>query len=201
MRCATLFRFVSSERVRKDRFPPIRSSWLKGVMSVAILLVLACTSRYRLDLYMTADLQYKKVKVEQTEFVMGAVISDPFAEEKLRPGSGNCVILNLGTRGEPLEVDKSNLLGYDEYFRCLLYLQLPVRPERGVIALEDNSFVQILGRYQTPQENKVFLPDSGSLVIDSLAGKRLFGTIHGVYRSLLEQNLQFDGRFKVKIAD
>ena len=165
-----------------------------------LLLTLSCTSRYRLDFYMVSGEQSKKVKIEQTEYVQGATISDPAADEKLTPGIGNCIILNIGTRGEQLQVSLSTLIGYDEYFRCLVYLQLPPEPKPDTINLIDESFVHVLGQYEIPHDQKIFLPDSGVLVVDSLAGKHLFATMTGYYRNQLDTTIAFNGRFKVKIA-
>jgi len=165
-----------------------------------LLLALSCTSRYRLDFYMVTGEESKKVKIERTEYVQGATISDPFADEKLRPGIENCIILRVGTRGEQLKVNLSTLMGYDEYFRCLVYLQLPPEPKPDTINLIDESFVHVLGQYEIAHEQKIFLPDSGTLVVDSLKGKHLFATLTGYYRNRLDATIGFNGRFKVKVA-
>jgi len=165
-----------------------------------LLLTLSCTSRYRLDFYMVSGEQSKKVKIEQTEYVQGATITDPYADEKLKPGIGNCIILNIGTRGEQLQVSLSTLVGYDEYFRCLVYLQLPPEPKPDTVNLIDESFTHVLGQYDIPHDQKIFLPDSGVLVVDSLAGKHLYATMTGYYRNQLDATIGFNGQFKVKIA-
>ena len=146
----------------------------------------------------TAD-ETKKVKVEGTEFVRDAVLTDPFSDQKLITGDGNCLILNVTTRGDRLEVDKANILGYDEYFRCRVYIQLPAEPAPGSVELQNNSFAHILGRFELPAEAKLFTPESGQLVVDSLTKKYLFGTIDGNYRNSLSDPLSFNGRFKIKM--
>ncbi len=165
-----------------------------------LVLSLACTSRYRLDLYLVIEGDEKKVKVERTEYVQGATIADPYADDKLVSGTGNCIILNLGRRGETQQVGLYNLVGYDEYMRCLLYLQLPQELEADTIALSENSFLQLLGRYDVRARDKIFLPVSGTLVIDSLSRKRLYGTIAGSYANNQGQKFGVKGRFKVKVA-
>jgi len=172
----------------------------KHLLLVLLVLCLTCTSRYRLNLYLVVDGVDKKVKVETTEYVQGATIADPFAEDKLTAGDGNCIILSLGRRGEKQEVGSYSFMGYDEYLRCLLYLQLPLKPEADTINLQRNSFVQFMGRYDVPAEEKIFLPESGTLVVDSLVDKRLYGTVDGAYTNKQGQEVGFTGRFKVKIA-
>ncbi|HUV29770.1 MAG TPA: hypothetical protein VMY05_01575 [Acidobacteriota bacterium] len=169
-------------------------------VTLVISVTFACTSRYRLDLYMVTGEFDKKVKIENTEYVQAATIRDPFADVKLQSGDGSCLILSIGTRGERLEVDRSQLLGYDEYFRCLLYLQLPRDLRPDTIVLENNSFAHVIGRYDQPPEEKIFLADSGTLVLDSLPKKLLFGTINGEYRNRTGETFRFNGRFKVRVT-
>jgi hypothetical protein len=152
---------------------------------------------------MTAGGEKKKVKVERTEYVARAKIFDPYAEEKLETGEGNCIILHTGARGDRLETDQTEtlMLGYDEYLRCLVYMEIPEPPRAGTLDLAGRSFVQILGRYDQPTEKKIFSAHAGLLVIDSLAKGRLFGTIDGDYRNPDGVSVEFSGKFKVRIAD
>jgi hypothetical protein len=85
--------------------------------------------------------------------------------------------------------------------RFEIYLQLPPKPAPGMIPLKNNSFVHMLGQYERPTEEKMFLAQSGSLVIDSLSDKRLFGTINGDFKNSADEPVRFEGRFKVKYTD
>jgi hypothetical protein len=169
--------------------------------SIGFLLILeiACTSRYRMDLYMETVEVRKKVKLEGTEFVQGAVIHDATADEKLRTGSGNVVILSIGTRGDAIPSDQTHLLKFDEYFRCLIYVQLPLELKRDTLDLEDISFVQVQGRYDLTPEHKLFLARSGTMVVDSIPKKDMYATLDGVFVTTTDDTLLFDGRFKVKV--
>lgn len=169
------------------------------LIAVITAVALGCASRYRLDLYLTTADGSRKVKVEGTEFVRDAVLNDPLSDRKLMTGEGNCVILNVTKRGDRLAVDDANILGFDEYFRCRVYIQLPTEPEPGSVELLNNSFAHILGRFELPTEAKIFMPDSGRMVIDSLTRKYLYATIDGNYRSHLSEPLSINGRFKVKV--
>ncbi len=174
-----------------------------GAISVSMLL-LSCISRYRLDLYMTVgDEAQRKIKVEKTEYVKGAVIRDPMAVEKLAIGDGNCVILHTGARGDRIETDRSEtlMIDYDEYVRCLLYFELPGTLRVETLSLEGRSFVKILGRYQQSMENTTFQAVSGTLAIDSIAGRKLYCSIDGTYHNGAKEQLLFSGRLKVKIED
>lgn len=171
---------------------------------ILVLSILAgCVSRYHMALFMVSNDEQKKVKVDGTEYVTKVNISDPYAANKLAPGDGNCIILRTGTRGEKYQTDmtESLFLGYDEYLKTFVYLEVPGEPEAGSIPLTDkNSFVQVLGRYEQPDEEKIFLPQSGSLVIDSIAGKQMYCTLDGKYANRKGTPLGYVGQFKVKIS-
>lgn len=161
----------------------------------------ACASRYRMELYQTADEVRRKAKVEQTQYFRDARLLDPQNDNKIEPGAGNVLLLTTGTRGETREAAPYAVLGYDEYLRLEVYFQLPQAVVVDSIPLQDHSFVWVLGRYDRPRESRLFMPESGYLVVDSIAGKRLFGTLDGTYRNGEGVPLQFDGKFKVKISE
>ena len=170
---------------------------------VAIILVLmqlvACTSRYRLDLYLISDETRWKIKVEQTQYIVDGVLGTPMAEEKIVPGNGNCIVLMTGTRGKNVDTDPSTLVSYDQYLRYRIYLQLPARPQTGSFELVNNSFVQLMGHYEVSADQKVFLPRMGRLVIDSISGKHLYGDIDGRFTNNQGEPVALQGKFKVKI--
>ncbi len=163
------------------------------------LLVSACSSRYRLDLYLTCEGQVKKVKVEQAQFLPGWTLDDPYGREKIAPGSSVVLLVETGARWERPDDTRIFMLGFDEYLRARVYIQLPEPPVAETIPLEGHSFVHVLGRYDLAPDAKVFLPDSGSFVVDSVTAKRLYGTLHGLYRNNAGAPFAYDGRFKVKI--
>ncbi len=115
---------------------------------VIILTIIACllcscgvTSRYRLDLFVSEHDVTKKVDVEQTQFVADAVIGDPFSDNNLVSGQGNVAVLTVGTRWNPKDVSEDfKLMGFDQYWRCRLYIELPAagrgsrrRSERDIV--------------------------------------------------------------------
>ena len=170
---------------------------------ICLLMFVSCLSRYRLDLYMLSGEERTKVKIEQTEYVTGARIRDPYADEKLIVGDGNCVILHTGARGQRLETDMTEtlMLQYDEYVRCLVYLELPAEPRADSLSLDGRGFVQILGRYDQPAERKIYTAHSGTLVVDSIVDDRLYAAIEGDFRNTNGESVGYTGRFRVKIAD
>ncbi len=167
---------------------------------VGAVLLFGCSSRYRLDLYMMSEGNKKKVKVEKAEFISGSALNDPYAKVKIVDGSASTAIITTGTRWERSENHRAFMLGFDEYLKCRIYLQLPYQPTVDTIVLAGNSFVQLLGRYELPLESKIFLPASGTFVVDSVTSQNLFGAIQGRYENRSGAPLEFDGRFKVKIA-
>ncbi|MBN1211460.1 MAG: hypothetical protein JXA92_02690 [candidate division Zixibacteria bacterium] len=143
----------------------------------------------------------KKVRVEQTEFLENTTLNQPFADIKVLKGTGHCLIVTISTRGEKLPTDRFRTLmfEYDEYLTQKIYIQLPTALEAQKISLSGNSFIHLLGRYDQPPETKIFVPQSGSLVIDSLVKNTLYGTIDGRYENSEKLAVAVDGKFKVKM--
>lgn len=180
---------------------PLQITLILLTVVSAMGVLASCSSRYKLDLYQTADEVRRKVKVEQTQYFRDARLVDPEADNKIVPGAGNVVMLRTGTRGETHKTGPYDMLGWDEYLRCEVYFQLPEAVTVDSLPLEGNSFVWVLGRYDRPRESRLFMPESGYLVVDSLPGNRLYGTLGGVYKNGDGVPLQFDGKFRVKIAE
>lgn len=173
--------------------------WLIGALMLCV--AVGCTSRYRIDLYLIADEARTKVKVEKTEFAIDAVLGDPFAQIKKVPGDGNVVTLITGSRGETLSTEAQDLVSWDRYVRYQIFMELPSEIEPGPISLKDKSFVRQLGRYEQAAEDKMFFADDdGTLIIDSLSGKKLFGTLESRFVNQQGKVITFSGQFKVKIA-
>jgi len=178
-------------------------SFSRIVLATLILTILAaaCTSRYRLDLFLMEGDVRTKIKVEKTEFMVGAVLGDPMSLDKVEPGDGNCLVLITGSRGRTLDAEARDLVSYDRYVRYRLFIQLAATVEAGSTALKDNSLLQMLGRYEIAPEDKLYYPTSGEIVVDSLAGNKLFGTIDGRFENRHGVAVAFEGRFKAKISD
>jgi len=171
------------------------------VLSVLLAALSACTSRYRVELFLVQGEQRTEVKVEKTEYFVGAVLGDQAPPDNIVPGDGNCLVLIAGCRGRSVADDAQDLISFDRYVRYQIFLQLPAQPEPDTLTLEGISFVHQLGRYEMATEDKVYLPLQGHLVIDSLSGDRLFGTLDGRYQSRLDEIVTFQGQFKAKVAD
>lgn len=172
-----------------------------SALMLLVLLTAACTSRYRLEMFMDTGDERRKVKVEEKEFFPNMVLNDPYADLKLLEGEGNCLIITIGTRGETVETDRiRNLVfEYDEYLKKRIYLQLPGDLRPMSINLAGKSFIQLLGRYDQPADSKIFVPQTGTLVIDSLVDDKLFARLDGQYAANTGETVAFDGRFKIKV--
>ncbi|MEW6411059.1 MAG: hypothetical protein AB1483_01150 [Candidatus Zixiibacteriota bacterium] len=173
------------------------------VTTVSFLLSCGITSRYRMDLYVSDDAVTKKVDVEQTQYVESAVISDPFSDNNnLITGEGNVAVVTVGTRWNPEDAgDDFKLMGFDQYWRCRLYVQLP-QPVTAVKAdLNEASYFQVLGQYDIAAEDKIFLAREGSYSVDSVTSKHVFMTIDGRYVNRDNRALAFSGQFKVRSSE
>lgn len=171
---------------------------------IALLLVTitltACSSRYRRDLYLVEGQAQSRVKVEKTEYFIDGVLGAPMDRDKVVAGPGNCVVLTTGSRGEVSGEEKSSLVDYNQYLRYKIFLQLPSRLQLTRLPLENNSFVQLLGYYELPAEQKIYLARSGEFSVDSLTDKHMFGSIEGTFENNRNEPVSFKGEFQVKIG-
>ena len=175
---------------------------LRTTLLLSLLAIIAsCTSRYKYDLYQTADDIRRKVKVESTKYIPNRVLGDPNSPEKFIPGNGNTIVVTTGTRGLTREVDTYSVLRFDEYLRCDIYVEIDGPLKLDTIELKDNSYLWIKGRYDQSPGSRLFYPDSGQLSGDSLKSGRIYGTLVGVWINADKVPLSFDGYIKVKYKD
>lgn len=171
------------------------------IIILLLLSIVSCSSRYRLDLFMKTETGNKKVKVEKTDYISNVRLGDPFGDIKILPGKSNVGILTVGSRGFSYKRAAEDFLTFDEYLRNRIYFQFPLPLKRGTFDLKDNSFIHLLGRYDWTAEDKIFLPLSGQVVIDSITEKNLFGQVAGKYENKAKIQFEFNGQFKLKISD
>jgi hypothetical protein len=148
---------------------------------------------------MDTDNVWRRVKVEQTQYMINARLGDPYDDQKVLPGTANCLVLLSSSRGERVELGSLSVLGYDENLKVRLFFELPHTLQPARLAVKERSFAQMLGRYTVPPEEKIFLPDTGSLMIDSLTKDHLYGTLAARFVNSKGTPLEFDGQFRAKI--
>lgn len=159
-----------------------------------------CSSKYSRNLYLTTGEERRKTSIEQTEYLIGAQLADPYAVQKVTPSRDNVIVVTTSTRGQQVKTEfLQDFLQFDETLVSKLFIQLPPQPKPDTIALLDHSVVQVLGRYEQPAESKIFLPKEGTFVIDSLANNKLYGTVVGTFENPPGQTLKMDGNFWVKM--
>ncbi|MBD3402771.1 hypothetical protein GF420_07735 [candidate division GN15 bacterium] len=171
------------------------------IVTLALSWLLGCTSRYRRELYMAAGEDRRKVTVVTTEYIPGVRLTNLYADRKVTPGAGSCLVLSTQTRGRTVDTEfLQEFVQFDENLQSDLYLQLPPVPAPDSIDLTGNAVVQLRGRYEQPMVEKVFLPDpGGKLVVDSIVSEHLYARIDGVFTSQAGQQVTFDGNFRARI--
>ncbi len=175
--------------------------YCKCIIISLLLFLVSCSSRYKLDLYIVSEAGNNKVKVEKTDYISNVRLGDPFGDIKILPGESNVAILTVGSRGFTHQRDAEDFLTFDEYLRNRIYFQFPKPLKTGTFKLKNNSFIHLLGRYDWQAEDKIFLPLSGQVVIDSVTEKNLFGQVMGKYENRAKIQFEFNGQFKLKISD
>ena len=117
------------------------------------------------------------------------------------PGTRSTAVITTSMRGRETDSEGSQVLGFDEFLRVRIYLEFPAPLLPDTLSLKGRSYIHMLGRYEMAAENKIFRPDSGSLVIDSVAKKHLFASIDGTFLNPDSLVLTCRGQFKIKIQD
>jgi len=173
---------------------------LKLALVFSLVMLAGCVSRYRMDLFLITDGESQKLTIEESTLVPYSVIGNPYADVKLRPGSSHTLKLITSMRGKPLYTRPEMVFALDEYYRCCFFVHLPAQPRAESIPLVDQSFVQVLGQWEVPTEEKIFLPVSGDLVVDSVVSKKLYATIDGRFENRSGKSLKYRGRFKASIS-
>ena len=152
-----------------------------------------------MDMYLIADAERTRVKVEQARYIPGVVLANYNAEEKVISGDGSVVILNFGFRGDVITDYTQFGIGFNENVKHRLYLQLPGQPDTATVELKGRSYLQLLKHYELKPEAKLFLPVSGKCVVDSVSSHDLYGTIDGNFENSEGASVKIDGQFKVKM--
>ncbi len=163
-------------------------------------LLLNCSSRLRLDLAITEAGVAHRLKVDQTQFAPRTVLGDPTSDTQIGAGDANCVVVQTSTRSRLQSPSgKYDVLRYDEVLQYRVFLQLPPEITTGRWPLTDHAFVQIMGRYELPKEEKLFAEASGTMAVDSLSGKRVYMSLDGEFKNPQGATLEISGQFRVKI--
>lgn len=170
-----------------------------AIAIVLTLVTLGCASRYSLPLYLDVDNKRQKVTVEQTQYLLNARLGDPYNDQKTLPGKATCLVLLTSVRGQRYDPGGPNVLGFDENLRFRLFIELPPTLKPDTVQLKARSFAHMLGRYFLKPEEKIFLPDTGSLVIDSVTAKFMYGTVNARFANTKGVPVVFDGQFRARI--
>ena len=167
------------------------------VIIVLQILVISCASRYHLELYMTVEEDRRQIKVESTQYVWDAVLGNPYADNKLDEGIGHVAVVTTSTGLKNYQKGLWRGISTDEYLRCQLYMEVPLEVGPDTSVLTGKALVHILGRYELPIEDRVFLPKDGFYILDSIADEKLFFSVDGIFSNKSGEQLIFDGEFKV----
>lgn len=168
----------------------------------ALVVLVGCTSRYALDLFVHHNSESEQVNLEDTQIHANQALGDVEANWKLVDSPNRHVLfLDVGTRGEPIETreEVSIVFSFDRYLRTRLYYELPAPLAAGDIPAAGHSLVQILGIYEIPPQDKLYRPESGHLVVDSITSDWLYATIDADFVNHLGDRLGFTGRFKANV--
>lgn len=178
-----------------------RSHYFAIFIPLSLLLLFACTSRYRLDLKLIQGEQSYTTTVESSQYVLNAALSDPYGATKWEGGDDNVAILGLSVKGRPFMKEEAKFV-LDNQLRCRLYLQLPSEYTTEVVSLPEASFLQVLGQYDWPADETIFPATGGAARIDSVANSRMFLTLLDArFANPAGRKLALYGQLKFKITE
>lgn len=186
---------------------PRYALWLAALLGILVILPVGCTSRYAMNLWLVRDLERAeraKIDVEETTFAPDTKLSDPNGTPWVVAGDRSTVVISLGMRGEPLERGSDIALGFDQYLKYRIYLELPSAPITApdTVPLAGNSVVRLMKFYEIPQTEKTYLPlgNQGIFIIDSVSSGNLFGTFDmAFWENMKGERIGFEGRLKFKV--
>ena len=186
----------------------MRTRWLAAALAAMMVLPIACTSRYRMNMWLVRgqeQAQRAKIDIEETAFAPDTRLSKSNGQPWVLTGDRSTVVISLGMRGEPLDRGAADIaLGFDQYLKYRIYIELPPVPINApdTIPLQGNSIVRLMKFYEIPQNEKTYLPISnrGALIIDSISSGNLFGTFQDAFwENITGERIGFEGRLKFKI--
>jgi len=166
---------------------------------LSIIVLASCYGKYARNLYMTFNEAQSKIKIEESKYIPGSVIANPFHDVKIKSGDGSILTIVTGHRGKTMKDMTDIMIGFDKYVKHTIYFQLPALPDTGTYQLKDRSLIQLMAHYELSESSKIFLPVSGFIAIDSINGNKMFGTVRGKYENNDSTPLELDGNFTVKM--
>jgi len=170
-----------------------------SVLLIASALQVSCASRYRLDLLMDTGHGSRRAKINGTQVVLDAQLNEPYASEIIGAGPKAVLLVSTETHGSRAGVSQSQYFGFDEIIRSEVYFELSYPFKEDSIDLKGNSMMQMLGHYNWTPKSKIFLPESGYCVIDSVTSKFLYATTAGRYVNDENKMISISGQFKALI--
>ena len=178
---------------------PIKIAVIVFLFTFSIILSLSCSGKFARNMSIIFNENQSKLKIEETKYIPGSVIANPFKDVKIKSGDGSMVTFVTGYRGNTMKDMTDIMIGFDKYVKHKIYFQLPSLPDTGTYQLKDRSLIQLLGHYELTETSKIYLPVSGFIAIDSINGNKMFGTVRGKYENNEKTPLELDGNFTVKM--
>ncbi len=178
-------------------------TWLTiAVLLVQTMQIAGCASRFRQDLYLTGEGPRKRVKIEHTQLIRDADLSDPQEQTKYKAGDHNVAVLTVSTRhNRPDSSGTAWEFSFDESWRADVYIQMPEPIQPGRYNLQGLSYAVLIEQYQLTNDQRAFYALSGDFVVDSISMRDAFVTINGKYANAKQESMTLDGTFKLKFRE
>ncbi len=171
------------------------------ILAILLSFLIGCSSRYRTELSIVTDTFSASQKAELNKYYKNAALNNPFREEKIIPGDKNIAVLDLTVRGKKLESSPGEFLTFDEIVKLRIYLQFNSQLSPGVTQLKDNAFISLRENYELSEDDKIFVPVTGELSLDSVSGKHIFASVNGSFFNKKEQKIELSGTIKIRIRN
>lgn len=177
-------------------------SFILAGLLILPLIGAACSSRYRMSLYLVETPLRRRVVIREAFYVKGLAVSSAFSADFLMPGPGTlCAVAFFTRETGDLNAGPSNLIGFRAHNEYRLIAPLPQNPAVGPLNLTNNTFVRKLSFEETDEASRIFLFSSGQMTLDSTKKSDWFTTIAATFRSQGGDSVRLEGQIRLKERD
>lgn len=131
-----------------------------------------------------------------TWYTMGKSIALTRGKYQLVPSDSVVLFVEGESTGEA--VTGSSIAELKLAKTARFYFTLPPRIQPGKYKTGLKSIGEVMGSVNYAAGENLFTCQTGTVVVDSLRGEEMFGTISGTYRNTKNQSLKLDGAFRAK---
>ncbi len=138
-----------------------------------------------------------KYTISTSYYMMGKAIE--LTRGKFHVVPGDSIVLFVEGKSTKSPVGNESVAQMQLAKTARFYATMPVRLDVGEYVITHKSICEMMGSLNYGPGENLFTCQSGKVVIDSLKGEEIFGSITGTYRNTKNQSLRVDGLVRAKL--